>query len=105
MTKAEALKQIEAGEPMFLVEYRSTLCERFEFRDKDTGKPASFTKVTHNVEMGNRSFAVAEKVQDADPATYKSPFKKGQPCAFHVVSYGTDRQGKAITSGKLEPLN
>lgn len=104
MTKAEALKMIESGEPMFLVEYRSSKCEKVEWRNKDTGRPDSFVKVTHNVEMGNLSFPVSERAPDGtSPETYKPPFNKGQRCALHVSSFG-QWQGKNITAGRLEPL-
>lgn len=105
MTLKQAVEAFEAGKPVLLVEYRSSMCGMMEWRDKTTGKALKAPKLTHNVELGVLSVLVSERVsEDLIPEQYNPPFKKGQRCVLHVTGF-TQEKGSYKASGKLEALN
>lgn len=107
MKKEEAVKLFEAGRPMCFVEYRGTIPEVINWRDKTSGKAMSMNRLTHNIEAGPISVQMSEIVKDGvpfDPMTYVPPFKKGQQCVLLIDSFQRDK-GQYKASGKLEPLS
>jgi len=105
MTQKEAIAAFEQGQPVVLVEYRSSQCTVIEWRDKTTGKPEKFPKLTHNVELGILSVQVSERVTgDLDPTKYTPSFKKGQRCVLRLTGF-TQEKGCYKASGTLEALN
>lgn len=106
MKKEEAFKLFEAGKPVALVEYRGSIPEVINWRDKTTGKAMSMNRLTHNIECGPVSVQVSEIVKDGvpfNPETYVPPFKKGQQCVLLIDSFQRDK-GQYKAAGKLEPI-
>lgn len=78
LTLDEAVEKFKTGARILLGEYRHGKCETINYRDKQTGKPASFTAVRHTVEIGDDSFLVSERVPDNfEISTWSPPVRKG----------------------------
>jgi len=103
--KIEQLKAMQAnGEPVLLVEYRSSSAEIIKWRDKVSHATLSAPVLRHTVEGGNRSFAVSERVDDKfDVTSYQPPFKKGDRVVLRFSAMTTEK-GSSTFSGSLEPL-
>jgi hypothetical protein len=104
VTEKEAVQMFLTGNPVVLVEYRSSIPEVVEYRNKTTGAPEQFKKVTHNVEMGNLSVQVIERVTgELNPANYKPQFVKGQKCLMLIEGFQREK-GAYKASGSLQVL-
>lgn len=104
MKKSELTAKVLSGEPLVCVEYRTGVVETISYRDKSTGRAASFSKVTHNVEAGSRNITVSERLPDgADPAKWVQTIKKGAPAVLILEGLSRER-GIWQASGHLEPL-
>jgi len=78
MKKVEILPALEKGGMFCLGEYRGGKAETINYRDKLTGKAASFSQIGHNLESGNDMFVLQERMPEgADIRAFIPPFKKG----------------------------
>jgi len=64
MTKEQLAKKIEAGGIFCVGEYRLGKPDLITYRDKLSGKNASFKQVVHSVEAGDIVIAVQERLGD-----------------------------------------
>lgn len=105
MDKKTATSEWLTGRMLLVAEYRSSAAEVIQYRDKQTGKAATLKTLTHQVELGNTSVQVRERVDDNfDTAGFKAPFKKGTMVIFRVESLTRDK-GVFKGAGVLEPLS
>jgi len=87
-----------------VVEYRSGVAEKRDFRDKETGRQRTFCASTHNVEAGNLSIQVGEFLpDDANVNAWVQPFKKGTLCVLKIQELRTEK-GAHKARGTLEAL-
>jgi hypothetical protein len=111
MTEADAIRRFLGGEPVRIVEYRSTNAQRIKWTDKDTGKALEAPICKHDVEGAPdgrsgvvEAISVSERLpEDADVETMKSPFKKGERVVLVYFSQMT-LKGAHSAQGRLEPL-
>ena len=79
MKRSEIAAQLEKGGAFILGEYRVTKGDVVNYRDKATGKAASFSQRIHVVESGETVVHVQDRVEDGvDPRKLPAPFSKGQ---------------------------
>lgn len=80
MTKEQLVKKLEAGGIFMVGEYRLGKPDLITYRDKLTGKGASFKQVVHSVEAGDVVVAIQERLPDeTDLETgVVLPAKKGE---------------------------
>jgi len=105
MTKSELMAKVMAGETLRVGEYRGSLAELTTFRDKETGKSASYWKLTHNMEFGAIAERVLQRVPDGeDLKDYHAPFKKGQTVVVLLAGIQKDKAYQTIMYGTLELL-
>lgn len=64
MTKEQLLKKMETGGIFMVGEYRMGKPDLVTYRDKLSGKSASFKQVVHNVEAGDVVVAIQERLPD-----------------------------------------
>lgn len=64
MTKEQLLKKMESGGIFMVGEYRMGRPDLITYRDKMSGKNASFKQVVHNVEAGDTVVAIQERLPD-----------------------------------------
>ena len=104
MKKAEVLPKVLNGEPLMIVEYRSSNAETIPWRDKETGRAINLNLLSHNVEAGTRTIRVSERVPEGTDLTkYEAPFKRGQLCVLHLEEFGREK-GSFTARGKMELL-
>lgn len=104
MKQTELTAKVMAGGVFAVGEYRLAKAETITYRDKLTGKSASFSAISHSIETGNEAITVQERVPDgADISKFVPPFKKGQ---IILVTIGTlERVGGFLrASGSMEPV-
>jgi len=105
MTKKQAVEAFERGEPVLLLEYRSSRAETIRWRDEHTRTVLTAPMLTHTVENEKQAMFVAEQIDEKsfDPLAYKSPFQKGQKFVVFVSSM---QVAKGVTSirGRLEAV-
>lgn len=96
------LKYLMQGAPLLVGEYRGTKIDKVDYTDSQTGKPASFLKVTHSVEVEDAKGQVEHlDVSERQPKEVDSPDKvviglrKGQRVALRL-------QGLQRVKGRLE---
>jgi len=83
ITLEQAVEKFKAGSRILVGEYRHGKCETINYRDKQSGKPASFTSVRHTVEIGEDSFLISERVPDNfNVAEWLPPVPKGKRCVI-----------------------
>ena len=105
MNKAQMMDRVMGGEIFMVCEYRSSLAEAVTMRAPEAGRPATFWRLTHNVEVGQGAMKVSERVPDgANLENYKSPFKKGTPVVCVVATILRDKAYNRVVNGVLEPL-
>jgi len=75
--------------------------------DKKTKTPASFDKLVHVVMTPKHGPVVVDvdtrKLENFNPESYKSPFKKGDVVAVIVTGYGMN-QGLITARGEVHVL-
>lgn len=104
MTAKEVQERVLAGTPTAVVEYRGSKCDVIEWRDKESGKMRTFTKLMHNVETEKEAFQVSERTDDSfKPEAYKPPFKKGQKVVW-LIDGLSRAKGVVSASGALVAL-
>jgi hypothetical protein len=104
MKKAELVTKVMAGEPLVVVEYRTGAVETISYRDKTTGRAASFSKVTHNVEAGPKNITVSQRLgDDQDPKAWVQSIKKGSMAVLILEGLRRER-GVWSADGHLEAL-
>jgi len=64
MTKAQLLSRIEKGGIFMVGEYRIGKPDLITYRDKLSGKSASFKQVVHSIEAGDTIVAIQERLDD-----------------------------------------
>jgi len=104
MTMAEARAAWERGEPVMIVEYRKSIAEVIEWRDKGTQKPMTAPVLRHTVESASASLTVTERVPDTFNALgYKSPFKKSAKVVLWLTEWKQER-GTISARGVLSEI-
>jgi len=106
MEKKIAIEKFLAGEPVIILEYRSSKCEQIEWRDKQSKEKMVGVFLRHNCESAaGVPFSVSERVTDKTltPESYKAPFKRGTPVVLVYRSMITEK-GHTSFNGSLEPL-
>ena len=104
MTMKELNEAVMSGVPCCVVEYRKSKVEEVKYRDKETGQPHQFTKLSHAVETSNSAFTIDERTSDDfSAATYRPSMRPGQKVVWLVQSR-TMNKGRAINTGQLVPL-
>lgn len=105
LSEKDAIALFLAGKPVAMGEYRSSEAETIQYRDRETGRAASFPQLRHIVELGNKSVVVSERVGDGfNSAEYKSPFRKGQRVVVEITSLEVQR-GMISVRGMLLPIS
>jgi hypothetical protein len=104
ITMDQAVEQFKSGSRMLLGEYRHGKVETINYRDKTSGKPASFTSVRHTVEIGDDSFLISERVPDNfDQSQWSPPCVKGRRCVVKFDKF-TVQNGVGQFGGTVLPL-
>lgn len=104
MTKAEAGKLILTGEKIHVVEYRGSVAESIQWRDKTTRAVMRGVTLTHNCESGKNAFVVSERVEENfNPVTFVSPHTKGDRVALLYNSCKVEA-GKTTYYGTIQKL-
>jgi len=103
MTKAEAVKQWEAGAQIALVEFRSSRVDDLSWSDKTTGKAMKAKLLRHTVEVGMQSVSVQERMPDSWNGQIPVNFKKGEQVLLHFTAWVVER-GAVTVRGTLEAL-
>jgi len=82
-----------AGQPVVCGEYRGTACQLIEWNDKTTGKPDSFLKIAHTVELTKQdgtlqTIAVEERAPKdfKDANLFVAGLRKGQQIICKIAS-------------------
>jgi len=100
----QAVERFKTGARILLGEYRHGKCETINYRDKTTGKPASFTGIKHSVEVGEETFLISERVPDGyDVLSFVQPCVKGSRCVVTFDKF-TITSGVGQFSGTVSPL-
>ena len=104
MKRSEIAAQLEKGGAFILGEYRVTKGDVVNYRDKATGKAASFSQRIHVVESGETVVHVQARVEDGvDPRKLPAPFSKGQKVLLAVETLERV-QGFLRATGNLLPI-
>lgn len=103
MKKAEFLKQVEAGEPMVMAEWRSCNVRPLSGTTAK-GKPYSMVKVEHRLEIAGAQITLNESLPDGTkPDAYKCAFVKGQMVSVKL-SLRDAQQGKFYVDGAFDAI-
>lgn len=88
MNKEQLAKKIEAGGIFMVGEYRVGKPDLITYRDKLSGKNASFKQIVHSVEAGDVVVAVQERLDDSVnlEAGVQLPAKKGERVLVELES-------------------
>lgn len=103
MKKAELYQKIEARETVQLADYLMSVASRVDYKNKATGKPESFDKLTHTVLVSTGAATVDEdtrNIPNFSASTYKSPHKQGDRVAI-IVDSKSSLKGVVTFRGKL----
>jgi len=105
MKRTEAIAKVGGGGVWLIGEYRLSKAETVHYRDKVSGKSASFSSIVHHLETGNEAVSVQERVPDgADLSKFKAPWNKGQKVLVEVKSL--ERVGGFLrASGPVETID
>ena len=104
LTADQAVELFKGGEKVIMCEYRFGKAERVNYRDKATGKPASFANIRHTVEVGDSSFLVSERVpDDYKVEEFKPRIPKGAKCLLNFDRFMV-QSGVGQFSGVLVPI-
>jgi len=100
----EIVARIVKGGCFFYGDYRAAKAETITYRDKLTGKTASFSTISHRVESGDDAISVQERVPDgADLTAFKPLYKKGQSVLVHCQTL--EKVGGFLrATGSIEPV-
>jgi hypothetical protein len=86
------------GAQCLVVEYRNTVAEVIQWRDRETQKMMTAPVLRHNVETQSGPLIVQERTGEGfDAAAYKSPFTKGQRYLLWFSELATQR---GVTTGR-----
>jgi len=104
MKKDKLIEKILAGGIFAVGEFRTSKAEKVDYKDKVTGKSASFSYLLHGIETGNEVFNLRERLPDgAKVDGYVAPFKKGQMVVVAVT--GMQRKAGLLTGeGEVQIL-
>jgi len=103
MKKADLLKKIEARETVVFADYLMSVAAKVDYKNKTTGKPDSFDKLTHTVLVATGAATVDEDTRSLpgfDAAKYVSPFKQGDRVAI-LADSKSSLKGVVTFRGKL----
>lgn len=103
MKKADIYKKIEDRETVQFADYLMSVASRVDYKNKATGKPDSFDKLTHTVLVATGAATVDEdtrNIPNFSAAAYKSPFKQGDRVAV-LVDSKSSLKGVVTFRGKL----
>jgi len=104
LTTTQAVEKFKNGERVIIGEYRHGKAETINYRDRETGKAATFTAVRHTVEIGNDAFIVSERVPDGfDTAKWTPPAAKGQRVLLSFTGFQV-RGGIGTFYGTVQTL-
>jgi len=104
MKQTELVKNVLAGVPCVVVEYRGFKLETISYADKKSGMRVSKPLVKHAIEMQDTQAAITEWLPDGvNVADVKPHFKKGDKCVLRIDGV-ENIQGFASIKGKLEPF-
>lgn len=104
-TVTDILQEIQAGNLIAIGEYRSSRCEKIQWRDKDTQRILQGVTLSHAVELGNDSAIVSERVPDEfSVKDFTPPFTKGTPVAIRIQGYTVER-GVPKFRGTIEQID
>jgi len=105
MNQETLIKNVLAGKPCVVVEYRSFKLDTITYIGKKSGVRESKPVIKHAIELADTQAAITEWLPDgADLAQVKPNFKKGEKCVLTLEGIETV-QGFASIKGKLEPLD
>jgi len=102
MKMSEIVKRVNAGFPLFVVEYRNLKKDTMEYRDKKTGNMVKKDTLKHLLEFGDggRSLEVMVWLEDGvSPDSVKQPFKRGEKCVFTADSLQQIERGSSAYTG------
>lgn len=105
MTKEQLLKKIGEGGIFLVGEYRVGKPDLITYRDKLSGKQASFKQVVHSVEAGNVVVAIQERLEDdvSLETGVVLPAKKGERVLVELESLERV-QGFHRARGEITPV-
>lgn len=102
------VKLIKAGKCLLVGEWRGVKPETINYVQKGSGKQASFSRLTHVIEIGDQgtfeAITVNESVPDGvDPqkAVAKLTFQRGQMVLCEVESIEVDKGHKTVRASSL----
>jgi len=106
MTNEQLQKKLADGGIFLVGEYRVGKPDLISYRDKLSGKTASFKQVVHSVEAGQMVVAIQERLEDStDLETgVKLPAKKGDRVLVELETLERI-QGFYRARGAIVPLN
>ncbi len=96
------------GKCVFVGEWRGYQPETINYTNK-AGKPASFSRISHLVEVGSDNRVEGVKANESmpegiDPKTVPVPFKKGQRVLLEVESVEVERGNKTLRVSKIHAI-
>jgi len=103
MKKVELFQKIEARETVQFADFLMSVATKVDYKNKTTGKPDSFDKLTHTVLVSTGAATVDEDtraIKDFSAATFKPSFKQGDKVAILVESKSS-LKGVVTFRGKL----
>jgi len=107
MTKAKLLEAFNAGKILLVGKAMHFKKEVIAYRDRSTGKPATFDKVEFAVLGANGVVFVqpdTRKIPGFDMGKYENPFKPGQDVVVTIDTMSVDK-GITTISGTVESLD
>lgn len=106
MKKEEYTRRSLSGDPLILVEYRSTEIDEIRRKVVKAGESSVMPMIKHKVLVKNDSYEVAEFVNDGvDLKAYKAPFVMRDMVVFEIDGMEATKWGtrlKGSFHGKLE---
>jgi hypothetical protein len=101
----DVVKMFDAGQPVLVVEYRSSKAERIRWRDKESHNTLEAPILRHSCEAADGTpYVVNERVPDTFKETeFKSLFKRGDKVVLKFTAMNVER-GIQHFQGALESL-
>jgi len=106
MKQSQLVNAVESGKLLVVGSVVFFKKDVVPYRDKQTGKPATFNKIEYSVVTARGVWFVqpdTRKIKDFDMNTFANPFKNGQRVVVEVESMITEK-GQVTVSGNIEPL-
>jgi len=105
MTKSELLKDVIAGKPLLVVEYRTVKTDVVRRNAPKTGQSATMPQAKHKILIGDNSYEVTDWLPDGTDLKAVVPlWERGTRCVLEVETIEHSEYGNRV-NGKLHPLD